>query len=421
MPSLKIAVRSDEINKSGQCRIKIRLSHRGNTRYISTNPAYYIDPALVKDTGEISHKYASASKLNLRLNEIIQGYQKKIIELGDEVNNLSAQQVKEYLEATAPDLDFFAYAANVISNLQLRGHNSTAKSYAYTIEHLKCALDKDNLPFSMFSVDTLRQFEVYMLTKTDRPNKINSVAVHLRNIRAIINRAINDGTTGQENYPFRRHKIKTEETPIHYLSIETLRKFIAIRDLIPGHGRFIDPLHRTADIFLLSFYLIGINPADLSRLKKENLVNGRIQYRRAKTGRLISIKVEPEAMEIINRYPGEEYLLNLMENKPVRKADRKTELHTDFKRNANKNLQKLAGILDIPEKVVMTSARYSWATMAAGLNISDSIIGRALGHQSPFKLVPVYTMYDISQVDHANRHVIDKLLGKQKRQRKSPK
>ncbi|HPR74504.1 MAG TPA: site-specific integrase [Bacteroidales bacterium] len=415
MPSYKIVVRKDEINSAGQSRIKIRISHRGQTRYISVVPAQYIEPSLVTTDGQISPKYPGASKLNIRLNSIKLGYQEKEIELGDKIKTMTCQKLKEYLEKQKSDHDFFSYSAGVISNMKLTGHLSTAESYTHTLNHLRNAIGRDHIPFSEFTVDILRQFEIYLQTKKDRPNKINSRAVHLRNLRAIFNRAIDDETIGQGNYPFRRYEILREETTrkdFSNLSLESLRKLIEVRALIPGEGRFVDPLHRAADIFMLSFYLIGINPTDLARLKKTDLVNGRIHYRRAKTGRPINVKVEPEAMEIIKRYQGEESLLNFMENRPVRKEVRSTQSHTDFKRNSNKYLQKLAEKLEIPEKIMMTSARYSWATIAAGLEITDSIIDRALGHKSPYKLVAVYTRYEIEQVDAANRKVIDKILNK---------
>ena len=410
MPSYKIVVRKDEINSAGQSRIKIRLSHRGQTRYISVVPAQYIKPSLVTSDGQISPKYPGASKLNIRLIGIKLEYEKKALELGDKIKSMTCQELKDYLERQKQDHDFFSYSASVVQNLILKGQLSTAESYTHTLNHLTNATGRDHLPFGEFTVGLLRQLEIYLKTKKDRPNKINSIAVHLRNLRAIINRAIDDETINLQNSPFRRYKIEREETKQRDISFESLRKFIQVRTLITGKGRFIDPLHKTADLFLLSFYLLGINPVDLSKLKKTDLVNGRIIYRRAKTGKLVSVKVEPEAMEIINRYQGEDLLLNLLENKPTRKAERKTEIHTDFKRNANKNLQKLAKTLEIPEKIVMTSTRYTWATMAASIGITDSIIDRALGHKSPFKLVPVYTRYEIEQVDKANRQIIDALF-----------
>lgn len=66
---------------------------------------------------------------------------------------------------------------------------------------------------------------------------------------------------------------------------------------------------------MLIFYLIGINLEDLLFLTKDNLMNGRIEYYRHKTGKLFSIKVEPEAQSILDKYKGDRYLLNIMDNR----------------------------------------------------------------------------------------------------------
>lgn len=409
MPDLKVAVRSEQKNSAGRCRIFIRVSHNGQTRYIPTS--YYIEPSMVKKSGTINEKYPSATKLNSKLQSIIKGYWDEIFKLDDKIEDMSGQQLKDHLENKKKHKsDFIVYAAKVIEDLRATGHRSLADSYGYTMKHFKNATGLEKLPFEEFSKEHLKQLELYLLTKTDKPNQVNSLAVHLRNLRAIINRAIDNGVTGQENYPFRRYKILRRETTVRNISEESVKKLMRVRELIPGKGRFINPLHRTADMFMLSFYLLGINPVDLVRLRKDNLVNGRLDYRRAKTHRLISVKVEPEATEIMERYQGEDLLLNFMEAKPVRKMDRKTDPHADLKRNANKNLRKLAEKLEIQEKITMTSTRYTWATIASGLGITDSVIDRALGHKSPYKLVPVYTRYEISQVDEANRAVIDYLI-----------
>lgn len=409
MSSFKIVVRKGRENSAGQSRIMVRIVHKSQTRYIPTD--YYIDPKLVLKSGRISPKYAGASKLNLKLNNIISDYMDKVLDLGHEANDMTGQQLADFLKTDKQkDADLFKYAREVISQLSATGHTSLADSYSYTINHLQSALQSDTLPFSQFTVQSLRSLEIYLQTKKNKPNSTNSIAIHLRNLRAIMNRAIDDGITGQENYIFRRYRIRREETPINNISIESLRKLIQVREFIPGKGRFVDPLVRTADIFVLSFYLIGINPVDLFRLRKSDILNGRLNYRRAKTGGLISIKVEPEAMTLIDRYAGEELLINIMEKKPLPKEGRKTQVHTDLKRTANKNLRKLSEKLDIKERLTMTSTRYTWATMAAKLGVNDSIIDRGLGHKSPYKLVPIYTRYEIEQVDAANRLVIDYIL-----------
>ncbi len=120
----------------------------------------------------------------------------------------------------------------------------------------------------------------------------NTRSIHMRNIRAVFNYAIDEGVT--ENYPFRKFSIKTEETRKRSLTVEQL---VTLRDF-PCEGYQA----KYRDMFMLMFYLIGINGIDLFSAKELN--NGRLEYRRAKTDKLYSIKVEPEAQAIIDQYKG---------------------------------------------------------------------------------------------------------------------
>ena len=133
--------------------------------------------------------------------------------------------------------------------------------------------------------------------------KINAYAIHIRNIRAVFNYAIDEEITTL--YPFRKFKIKKEETRKRSLTIEQIRVLKAY-----PCEEFEE---RYRDLFMLSFYLIGINIGDMLLLKEENIVNGRIEYHRRKTGKLYSVKIEPEAQGIIDRYKGRQYLLNVLD------------------------------------------------------------------------------------------------------------
>lgn len=133
--------------------------------------------------------------------------------------------------------------------------------------------------------------------------KVNAYAIHLRNIRAVFNWAIDEEYTS--NYPFRKFKIQSEVTRKRSLTVEQLR---TLRDY-PCEDYQV----RYRDMFMLMFYLIGINAADLFLAKPDQVVNGRLEYKRAKTGRLYSVLIQPEAQEIINKYRGKKYLINIMD------------------------------------------------------------------------------------------------------------
>lgn len=212
---------------------------------------------------------------------------------------------------------------------------------------------------------------------------INTTSIHIRNIRAVFNWAIkNEWTT---NYPFKKFHITYEQTKKRNLSIESIRY---IRDAD------IDEAHKVCrDIFMLMFYLIGINIIDLCKATPQDLRNGRLEYRRAKTKKLYSIKVEPEAMEIIEKYKGSTRLLAIAEQ-------------TGY-RNVARLVNEYVG--RILPGTTSYYTRHSWATIAYGLGIPKDTISQALGHSMGSEMTEIYIERDERLVDAANRNVLDHL------------
>lgn len=269
-----------------------------------------------------------------------------------------------------------------------------------------------DLSFDDITFDWLNRFERFLkIQHLDaegkeiegmRRLKANSIALHLRNIRAVVNAAIDEELTTL--YPFRKFKIKQEETLKRSLTVEELR---ALRDYPcePHQEKY-------RDLFMLTFYLIGINGIDLFALT--DVQNGRIEYRRSKTGRLFSIKVEPEAQAIIDKYKGENHLLDVLDN---------YRNYRDFTHRMNDALGKIGkverkglGGKKIREplfpKLTTYWARHTWATLAAELDIPDETISLALGHSSGNRVTNIYINRNRKKVDDANRRVIDYLFCK---------
>ena len=222
--------------------------------------------------------------------------------------------------------------------------------------------------------------------------KVNSRAIHLRNLRAICNFALDEELT--THYPFRKFKIRTEETRKKALTLEQVRAFMAV----PGPNEY-------RDVFILMLYLRGINVSDLAELTEEDVVGGRIEYRRNKTGQLYSIKVEPEAQEILDRWKGERHLLRCF--------DRYKEPH-DYNRRMREALKKMKrpdGTL-IEKDCSSNWARHTWATMCAELDVPDPTISLGMGHRiAGHRTTAIYIKRDQRKVDEANRKVIDYIKG----------
>ena len=277
-------------------------------------------------------------------------------------------------------------------------NKGTKGVYKHTLDRIRLYDSKiEQKSFEEIDLKWLTGFETFCAQTATK----NARNIHLRNIRAVFNNAIDYEITTA--YPFRRFKIRPEATRKRALSVEELRKLFAY------------PVETYAeiyrDMFKLMFMLIGINTVDIHQLKSISK-EGRVEYKRAKTGRLYSIRVEPEAMELIEKYKGEKGLLCI--------ADRWSNSQ-NFRHQCNKALQRIGEMerkgrggkkiitSEFPE-ITTYWARHSWATIAYSIGVSKDVIAQALGHSDGHDTTNIYINEDLSKIDEANRRVLDWVL-----------
>lgn len=319
----------------------------------------------------------------------------KLTESGD-IGSMSALEIKRYvLHQLSPekeeDIKEKLFAKRFLRFAETK-KESTRFVYMNTYRRLSQFCDNfDTLTFEDITKEWLTSYDTY-LSKTS-PSR-NARNVHFRNIRAVFNEAIDEGVT--KAYPFRRFKIRSVATVKRSFTVEQLRDlFNAPTD---------EHTEKALDIFKLIFLLIGINIIDLCKLRGMN--NGRIEFHRSKTNRLYSIKVEPEALELINKYRGSEYLIDVLD---------RHKTHRSYTCMLNKQLKEI-GVLeaDADSKAMFPQlttywARHTWATLAAELEIPKETIAAALGHGGN-TVTDIYIDFDRKKVDEANRRVIDWVL-----------
>lgn len=276
---------------------------------------------------------------------------------------------------------------------------STRLTYERTVKHLEAFIAKGNTEvLDEINKAWLTGFDNYLAESNPSPN---ARALHFRNLRAVFNYAIDEELTG--NYPFRRFKIKTVKTDKRSLSVESLRQILTY----PVEEWQV--VYR--DMFKLSFMLMGINFADMLNLCKSDMREGRIVFNRHKTARLYSMKVEPEAMELIEKYGGENHLLSIMDSRKD---------YLQYIRQTNNALRKIgdcerSGLGGkkthnaICPDLSTYWARHTWATIAASLDIPKETIAAALGHGGN-TVTDIYIDFDRKKVDEANRKVLDWVL-----------
>lgn len=387
MFSYKFIVRSD---KNDDLRLRI-TNNRVSTQF---SMGLKISPE------ELESALSGCSK-NIRLEKLLNSWIAQIkdmmLELSDrketdkEVREIRAilqerllgQSIQAAEQPVVVQGNFRPYFATFVDK---KSNKRTKEIYQATLSRMDAYdsdLDKRN--FEDITVRWLTDFDAFLSKTSPSQNARN---IHFRNIRKVINDAIDDELT--THYPFRRFKIRPTPTKKRSLSIGNIQKAFNAEGLKDWEVKYLD-------FFKLSFMLIGINVVDLCNLTE--IVDGRIEYDRAKTHKPYSIKVEPEAMEIIERHRGEKRLLDFTENYAN---------YRYFYNNLCKGLNSIKTKCGLKELTTYW-ARHTWATIAASLDIPKDTIAAALGHGGN-TVTDIYIDFDQRKVDEANRRVLDYVL-----------
>ncbi|SFW45622.1 Phage integrase, N-terminal SAM-like domain [Prevotellaceae bacterium HUN156] len=171
-------------------------------------------------------------------------------------------------------------------------------------------------------------------------------------------------------------------------------------------------VERARDYFLFSYCAMGMPFIDLAFLRKAQVKNGYIEYRRHKTGQRIKVKIEPLMQQIINRYARENsyYLFPILSCSDERLAMREYERKRS---KYNRLLGQLAKKTMLPH---LTSyvARHSWASIAYSNNVALPIISKAMGHSSTQTTLVYISEINDHKIEEANKRMISPLLDRQR-------
>lgn len=377
---LRLFLDKRQPQKDGRCAVRLSASVQRGGRQLRTfiTTGVYVQP---KDWDEARERDRRSNANNALLRAYL-----------DRAVDFIAECVKNGVQATPDALrDALTHAHGrtklkeyILRQAGLKTARSTRELYEATAAKIR-AFDvaADDLTFEDITATWLHGFDFFM----GKTMRTNSRAIHLRNLRAVFNAAIDDGLT--EQYPFRRFRIRHEDTRKRSLTLAQLRTIID------------SPSNQWRDMFLLMFYLQGINVSDLCQLTVDCVVGDRLEYRRAKTGHLFSIKIQPEAARLIHPYLDKTgtYLLDIL---------RRWSDVGSFKRKMNKRLKEL-----YPDLPPLSSywARHTYATLLAEIDTPVEVISMALGHSIGSRVTQIYIRQDLRKVDDANRRLFDYIRG----------
>lgn len=384
MATIKLYLDTRRAKADGTFSIRLAVNNHGETAFIS------LGQSVKKDEWDKRQcrikKRPDRDFLNDYLRDRYDCYNRILMRLQmseDYRGDISARQLRDNIireaagkkSATLKDM-FVRYTSREMGN-------KTKKNYSVTWNTI-AQFDKtsETLLLDDISRDWLERYNLFLL---NIGNCHNTRTVRIRHIAAVFNYAIDNELT--TNYPFRRLDLSIEPTKKRDLKVEELMEVFS--------ANVKEKDRKLLDAFKVMFLLIGINVHDLYNLTRDNIVDGRLEYKRLKTGKQYSILIQPEVIEIMNRYPGKDRLFSFCEHYA--------------------NASSFAMVTNILLKKIRAGlttyyARHTWATLAFKLGVPKDTISLALGHSFGARVTGTYINADLSRVDEANRKVIDYVL-----------
>lgn len=305
----------------------------------------------------------------------------------------SVDHVVGYYKTQAMNGYLFTFGQYQRDMLKASGQTKTAAAYTTALRSFAGFRNGQDIHFSRIDGAVMKRYEMYL---KQRNVSKNSISCYMRTLRSIYNKALFCGLVNGGYNPFAQVYTGIAKTVKRAVSQDIIVAMMAL-DLLEG-GNLAFP----RDLFLFSFYTRGMSFVDMSKLKRENIKNGVLTYRRSKTKQLLSVKLEPCILAIIEKYAlrvvGSNYLLPILTNKG--------QSYDSALRNYNKQLADISTILGLCKPLSSYVSRHSWATLAANKGVPIQVISQGMGHENE-KTTRIYLdSMDQSLLDNANALVI---------------
>lgn len=307
----------------------------------------------------------------------------------------TADDVIDEFNRYANEYSLFNFMESIIVRLKQNGKVRTSETYKSALSSFKKFRQDEDIMLDCLTSEIMEAYEAWHKNRGVAPN---TISFYTRILRAVYNRAVDDDIIENRN-PFKHVYTGVDKTVKRALPLPVIKKIKAL-DLSLNPS-----LDYAREMFLMSFYLRGMSFIDMAFLKKSDLKNGYVTYRRRKTGQQLIIEWTKEMQMILDKYPenATEYLLPIIKNPGTN--ERRTYRNMGY--NINHNLKKIAKIVGVQIPLTLYVARHSWASAAKAKGIPLSVISEGMGHDSEATTQIYLASLDTSVVDRANSIILN--------------
>jgi integrase/recombinase XerD len=396
MAKIKLVLDQRRPNSSGLYPLKFRVTHQTKSAEISTT--IKASPLEFDDRRECLIKKPQQNDLLFSQRKL---YEQRLEAIhSDLLSSMSATELRDaLLQKMKQEFTVESFWKEEIKRMVDCSRLGGARVYELSLSAIAKVL-KLNVPFSQI---TCRDIDMIESKLSQNGLKTNSIGVHMRTFKAICNKAMKQDLVDYGWYPFRKYTIRREKTVPRVLTLHEMQRYFNLN---------IQPVgvkYKYWCIGKLLFMLRGINIRDLINLKPSNIKNGRIIYKRAKTGKVYSIALTDEMRQIFKQFQDGHTLLSII-SKQEMESKNLVQVYHQRSKMINKHLKSLGRHICTSEEITTYVFRYSYANIAKQLGYSKDLIAEALGHEYGNKVTGIYLeQFDQEIIDQMNIEILERV------------
>lgn len=396
MATVKLAVLKHTKAKDGSYKIRISIGHKSETHYIVTR---YRVQSLANFVNGVVVNQPDAHYINIKLRALLNEYDSRLDAIPN-LGDITCEQLRDMLRDIRPmtgSATMRQMADEYITLLRKEGRNSYARIIEFAVAKFLRYMNGDVM-LSQLNTVTIDNYYHYLLSQGFSAAYTNICMV---NVRIIVNRAVQMQQVRYDVHPFQYYHCQQGEPRELDIPVEDMRKFVGYDAGSRGH-------QQAADLFLLSYYLGGMNLKDMVdydfRGYKDRPI---LSYIRQKTStkkrgnRTVEFTIQPEAYPLIDRWMNQD-TGHVLDVRPEKYAARLKYIDLC--------LQHIAERLHIDHRLSFYSARKSFVQHGFELGIPLETLEYCIG-QSMKQNRPIFNYVKIMRqhADVAIRKIIDAL------------
>lgn len=408
MASIKVKFRQSSV-KDGEGTLFYQIIHLRQVRQIYTGLHLRAGEwdgdksSVIKSLASGAQRVKYLASVNVALKDGVARLGAIISQLDCKGSPYTAHDVVTAYNAPIAVNGVVSFARKLIADMKKIGKRSTASRFEVCLSSFLRYTGGNEVAWPDLTSTFMLGYEDFLMK---RGLCRNSTSYYMRNLRSVVNRAIEEDYVVPRNM-FKHVYMGVDKTVKRAVPLETVCR---IRDLdLSGYPS----LDFARNVFMFAFYTRGMSFVDIAFLKKSDVVGDIITYSRRKTRQQLRVRIEPATRRTIDRFGKNEsqYLLPILSD-----DDGEAELlYVNAYNRVNRNIQKIGRMLGLDTKLTLYVARHAWASIAHANNVPLSTISKAMGHDSENTTLIYLQSLDTSSVDKANSDIIRMMDGKRRK------